>query len=92
MIIPKALDQRFELLDERIVVFAPPPFAFFEVEIEVLSDAVELGQSTLCEGPETLDPIDMHAVLAEGLGPGLLDPQMAIVADIDEPVLGPPAI
>lgn len=90
-VIVKALAHHLsEFLGECIGVLSPAPLAFLEVKFEVGLDAVELRQPALGEGPEALDAVDMHAVLGEM--PGFVDAQMAVVADVHQPVVAAPSV
>ncbi len=72
---------------ERLIV---PPLTFFEVEIEVLLDAVEFAQATFGETPEGFDSVDVHPVESEMLA--LVDPEMLVVTDVDQAIAAFPPI
>jgi hypothetical protein len=57
---------------------------------EVRRHAVELGEAAFGEAPEALDAVYMDAVLGKVLR--LVDPEVAVVADIDEAVVTRPAV
>ena len=40
-------------------LFASTPFAFFEMQIRMLIDAIEFGEVLFYKGPEDFDPIDI---------------------------------
>ncbi len=49
------------------MVFSVAPFTFLQVQLERGSDAVELGESALCEAPKRLDPVDMGAPMGKAV-------------------------
>ena len=60
--------------------------------MEVKFDAVELGEPSFGEAPEGLDAVDMHTVALGEFMLAVVDPQMLVVADIDESVVAAPAV
>ena len=60
------------------------------MEIEILLDAVELGQSAFGEAPERFDPVDVNAMGGKMLA--FVDPEMLVVANIDQAIVSFPSI
>lgn len=57
-------------------------------------DAVEAGEASFCVRPEALNAIDVDRAVRERTSffAVLLDAEMLVVSDIDEPIIGLPAI
>lgn len=58
--------------------------------MEVLFDAVKFVQSSFCKRPETLNPVDMYAMMNEAcfaVFGVLADAQVSVKADIDKTVI-----
>ena len=67
-------------------------FRFFQMEIKrMLGHPVELHQATLGVTPKALDAVDVNAAPGE-LVVAVVDPQMLVKADIDQPVIAAPAV
>lgn len=53
-------------------------------------DAVEFGESSFDKGPEAFNPIDMNPTNRKVFR--FVDAQVFVVADIDQPIIPPPAV
>ena len=71
---------------ERFIV---PPLTFFEMEIEVLLDAVEFAHATFGKTPEGFDSVDVYPVECEMLA--LVDPEMLVVTDVNQALVAFPS-
>ncbi len=70
---------------------SPAPLTFLEMERKVDLDAVELRQASLREAPEALNPVDVDAISGE-LVLGVIDPEVLVVANVDQSVVPTPTI
>lgn len=81
--------KRFSQLGLRLL---PTPLAFFEMEWKVPLDPVELGQPSLGEAPERFDAVDVDTLTFGKLILTVVDSIVAIVANVNETVITPPAV
>lgn len=68
------------------------PLAFFEVQVKSLFvNAFESVESDLCKAPECLDSVDVRTSTDE-FAFAMMHPEMFFIANINQPVIAPPAV
>ena len=67
-------------------------FGLFEVKVERMGrNPLELGQPVFGVSPEALDTVDVRLAM-DKLISSMMDSQMLSIAEIDQPVIAPPAV